>query len=354
MPEPVRPPIRAALDVGSNSVHLLVATVEGSRLEPIADESVQLGLGDVVEREGRITSAARDSILDALEMYAHRAESLGSAPPIQLGTEPLRRASNRSEIQAEVLRAIGQTLQILSHEAEAGLTLLGVLDGARPAASILVVDIGGGSTEAIFAAPDREPVVGALPTGSASLTQSFVSHDPPTWFELNNLRAETSRLVGLLPDIDHELELHRRVAVGGTATNLARFAESATGSIDRATISNVFDALAARPAAELAAEKVVSVRRARQMAAGAAILDAILARYELASFEVSRASLREGAIHASATADPADWRALVGAVASPPSLAGQGPAAGPRAPPPRPEICRSEGTRARLFGVAKT
>jgi exopolyphosphatase/pppGpp-phosphohydrolase len=305
VPEPAGPSIRAALDVGSNSIHLLVASVDESRLEPLADESVQLGLGDVVEHEGRITTAARDAILDALEMYAHRAESLGSVPPIQLATEPLRRASNRSVIQADVLRATGQALQILSHEAEAGLTLLGVTDGAPPATSMLVVDVGGGSTEAIFAAPDRDPVVGALPTGSASLTQTFVSHDPPTWFELNTLRAEAVRLVAMLPQPDHELGLHRQVAVGGTATNLARFTESATGEIDRAAISSVFSALATRPAAALAAERLVSLRRARQMAAGAAILDAMLARYDLPSFEVSEASLREGAIHASSTADQA-------------------------------------------------
>jgi exopolyphosphatase / guanosine-5'-triphosphate,3'-diphosphate pyrophosphatase len=302
VPEPGRSSIRAALDVGSNSIHLLVASVDGPRLDPIADESVQLGLGDVVEREGRITSAARDALLDALEMYVHRAEALGSEPPIQLATEPLRRASNRSVIQADVLRATGRTLQILSHEAEAGLTLLGVTDGSAPQTSMLVVDVGGGSTEAIFAAPDRDPVVGALPTGSASLTQVFVAHDPPTWFELNNLRAEAIRLVGMLPEPDHELGLHRQVAVGGTATNLERFADAAGSGIDRASLSNVFDAIAGRPAAELAGEKLVSARRARQMAGGAALLDAILARYDLASFEVSRASLREGAIHASASA----------------------------------------------------
>src|SRR5205823_6416662 len=96
------------------------------------------------------------------------------------------------------------------------------------------------------------------------------------------------------------------VAVGGTATNLARFADAASDGIDRGRISDVFDALAAHPAADLAAEKLVSARRARQMAAGAALLDAFLVRYQLRSFEVSPSSLREGAIHASAASPDGD------------------------------------------------
>jgi exopolyphosphatase/pppGpp-phosphohydrolase len=98
------------------------------------------------------------------------------------------------------------------------------------------------------------------------------------------------------------------VAVGGTATNLVRFAPDGA-AVDRVLIADVFDALAARPASDLAAEKLISLRRARQMAAGAAMLDAILARYDLPSFEISDASLREGALHASAAenVDGGSW-----------------------------------------------
>ena len=109
-----------------------------------------------------------------------------------VATEPLRRASNRSVLQADVQRATGLRLHLLSHEAEAGLTLLGVTHGRRPGDRLLVVDVGGGSTEVIMVTPGGDPVIGALPTGSSRLTAAFVTHDPPTWFEINALRAEAT------------------------------------------------------------------------------------------------------------------------------------------------------------------
>jgi exopolyphosphatase/pppGpp-phosphohydrolase len=300
----MRPPsIGAAVDIGSNSIHLLVARVGPDGLEPLADESVQLGLGDVVDREGHLPAASRDTVIAALDGYARRARELGASVVTLLGTEPLRRASNRSVIQADVLKATGLPLDLLSHDAEAQLTLLGVTEGRRPDADMLVVDVGGGSTELIVAGPGRPPSVGALPTGSARLTATFVSHDPPTWFEINALRAEAMRLVSTLPIA----EVARGVAVGGSATNLARVpAEPGMGErLERAHLERTFALLTTRTIGEVAAAHGVSARRAHQLPAGAALLDAVLARYGLASLEVSRASLREGAVLA-ASQGP-DW-----------------------------------------------
>jgi exopolyphosphatase/pppGpp-phosphohydrolase len=286
--------VGAAVDIGSNSIHLLVAVVGPDGLRPLVDESVQLGLGDVVDREGHLPAESRDAVVAALSAYARKAAELGAAEITLLGTEPLRRASNRSVIQADVLRSTGQPLQLLSHDAEAQLTLLGVTEGRRPDAPMLVVDVGGGSTELIVAGPGRQLVVGALPTGSARLTATFISHDPPTWFEINALRAEATRLVGTLPLAD----VARGVAVGGSATNLARV--PADGSpqdrLERAHLERTFAVLTSRSVRDIAATHAVSPRRAQQLPAGAALLDAVLARYGLASLEVSRASLREGAV----------------------------------------------------------
>ena len=290
--------IGAAVDIGSNSIHLLIAAVDVAGLRPLIDESVQLGLGDVVDREGHLPADARDAILGALETYAARSVALGAQTLNLLATEPLRRASNRSVIQADVLRAIGQPLQLLSHDAEAQLTLLGVTGGRPLESSLLVVDVGGGSTELIVAAHGHEAVVGALPAGSARLTTAFVRHDPPTWFEINALRAEAFRLIDSLPQTGIELAPVRGVGVGGSATNLTKLPTSplVPGALDRAGLERAFEILAARSAQELAETYLVSLRRARQLAAGAAMLDAVLAHFGLHHLDVSDASLREGAV----------------------------------------------------------
>jgi exopolyphosphatase/pppGpp-phosphohydrolase len=295
--------IGAAVDVGSNSIHLLVAEVGRDGLVALADESVQLGLGDVVDREGHLPTQSRDAVVRALETYARKAAELGATTVTLLGTEPLRRASNRSVIQADVLRATGHPLQLLSHDAEAQLTLFGVTGGRRPDAPLLVVDVGGGSTEVIVAVPGSRPVVGALPTGSSRLTSLLVSHDPPTWFEINALRVEAGRLMEDLPKVAAE----RAVAVGGSATNLGRVAAEPSDptGLGRDQLERTFAVLASRTAAEISARYRVSLRRAAQLAAGAALLDAVLARYGIAHLDISDASLREGAVIAAAGG--ADW-----------------------------------------------
>jgi exopolyphosphatase / guanosine-5'-triphosphate,3'-diphosphate pyrophosphatase len=301
--------IAAAVDVGSNSIHLLVAALDQGVLKPLADESVQLGLGDVVDRLGRLPPESRDSIVAALVSYAAISARLGAAEILELATEPLRRASNRSVIQADVLRATGRPLHVLSHEAEAQLTLLGVTGGGRLDGSLLVIDVGGGSTELIVARAGTDPVVGALPTGSARLTAALVHHDPPTWFEVNALRAEARRLVDRLPHSPAE----RGVGVGGSATNLARIAATQPGAgigpvwvLDRARLERCLAVVTARPASQVSAAYAVSLRRAQQLAAGAALLEAVLVRSGLDLLQVSNASLREGAVIASAGGS--DWQ----------------------------------------------
>lgn len=299
--------IAAAVDVGSNSIHLLIAALDANGLRPLIDESVQLGVGDVVDREGLLPPAARDSVVSALESYATKARALGATTLTLLATEPLRRASNRSVIQADVLRATGEPLQVISHDTEAQLTLLGVTGGRRQTEPLLVVDVGGGSSELIVVAPGRDSVVGALPTGSARLSKTFVSHDPPTWFEINALRAEAARLIDSLPSTGVELHPARGVGVGGSATNLAHIPASplVPGGLDRVMLERIFAILASKNAQELSTAYAVSVRRARQLAAGAALLDAVLAHYDLRHLDVSTASLREGAVLAAQHG--ADW-----------------------------------------------
>jgi len=311
--------VGAAIDVGSNSVHLLVGLVGaaggGAGVTPLDDESALLGLGDVVDREGHVPPAARDKLVETLRSYSATAARFGALHLTLLGTEPLRRASNRSVVQADVLGALGEPLHVLSHETEAYLTLLAVTGGMPPEIPLLVADIGGGSSETIFATPGERAIIGTMPTGSARLTAALVQHDPPTWFEINALRGEAARLVGALPAATPE----RCVMVGGTASNVLRVIHGVRGGrMARAGLASLFETLTARPADALVQAFGINRRRAGMLAAGAALIEALMARYALPEVEVSAVSLREGAIVARTLAGDTWEEQLPMLVASPP------------------------------------
>jgi exopolyphosphatase/guanosine-5'-triphosphate,3'-diphosphate pyrophosphatase len=294
--------IGAAIDIGSNSIHLLVAEVdEGRALHVIQDESVLLGLGAVVDLDGRIPDDHVASAVQSVNEYAAAAVDSGAERVIVLATEPLRRASNRSQFATTLETATDRRLHILSHEEEAGLTLIGVLGGQVPEEPTLVFDIGGGSSETVLLEAGSDPVVGVLPVGSARLTASHVEDDPPTADEIAALRSEARHLLSSLP-AGHP---RRGIVVGGTGMNLLKLTPDPDDDdpiIDLARADAAMKIVASRPAAELVDVFGLRERRAAQMAAGVSLIEAALDCYSLNVLEVSEASLREGAVLAAAMA----------------------------------------------------
>ena len=291
--------IAAAIDVGSNSVHLLVARARREprlnarlALAPIIDRSDLIGLGDVVDRGRVITPEPLSQLLESLHGFAAAAIEANAERLVIIGTEPLRRAVNSDEVRAAVERYLGVPLHVLTPRQEAALTFLGVTRGRSPQTSLAVVDIGGGSSEVALHAHGRPLEVVALRFGSARLTNAIVRNDPPTAEELASL-ARTAQFVveqAEWPD-DGAQHLRRAVFVGGTATNVARL-----GRLDRAHLAQDLETIATMPAAEVITHFGVRPRRATQLAAGVAIVSALLERFGVDGAEVSEASLRDGAI----------------------------------------------------------
>jgi exopolyphosphatase/guanosine-5'-triphosphate,3'-diphosphate pyrophosphatase len=301
------------VDVGSNSIHLLVGLVGPGSVQPLIDESDLLGLGDVVDRAGHIPDDSCEAIVRTLERYAATSASYGAEAITFVATEPLRRATNQAEVLARVLGATGKPLHVLSHDAEARLTLLGVTGGRPGGGPLMVVDLGGGSTEIIAVLGGAaDPVVGVLPTGSSRLTKELVEHDPPTWFEINVLRAESRRLVEALDITPTTDRPPLCVMVGGTASNLVKLLPAPEAgdprTIDLVDLPACFDLLSRAPADSLVVRFAVNRRRAGQLTAGAALVEALLIHYGLERAEISVASLREGAILAVAAAGD-EWPA---------------------------------------------
>jgi exopolyphosphatase/pppGpp-phosphohydrolase len=293
--------VGAAIDIGSNSVHLLVALVGPGWVEPLRDTSELLGLGDVVDRDKEIPAQERSRVIEVVREFQETARRSHAERVIVLGTEPLRRARNADELVSEMLAETALKLWVLSQRQEAQLTFVGATHGELPDRPLLVADIGGGSTEALTFIPGRGMFVDHIPLGSARLTNSIVEHDPPTDEEVGRLFAAASNATAELAyrgPIDTGKQGRdglRAVFVGGTATNVARL-----GRLTRTAMAEDRQTLERMNVAAIAAKFNVKPRRARQLAAGVAIVAQLLERYGLDSADVSDASLRDGAIIAAA------------------------------------------------------
>jgi exopolyphosphatase / guanosine-5'-triphosphate,3'-diphosphate pyrophosphatase len=304
--------VGASVDVGSNSVHLLVAKVADHHLTPLADESAFLGLGARVAEHGLLGPDARAELAAAVAGYVTTARDHGASRITVIGTEPIRRAADAPSIVAVVGRAAGVPLHVLTHEEEAFLTVIGVTEGRLLAHEALVIDIGGGSSEFCLVGPEAAPHAQGLRLGAGRLTQRLVVGDPPTPEEVAAMRTEAQRAVADAPDgRPHEI-----VAVGGTVSNLMKVVAFGVseGTLTRAGNARALALLAAEPSELAARRHGIKPIRARMLPAGAVIVEAVLERYRAEELRVSDAGIRDGAILAAAHAGHA-WRDRLAALA---------------------------------------
>ena len=287
----------AAIDLGSTSVHLLAARPERAGLVVLDDESAFLGLGAAVDGAGSLGAAGRATLVTTVASYVDRARALGATQPIVMGTEPLRRLADATRIVAEVSAATGAAVAVLEHEEEALLTLVGLTGGRAVTADLLVVDIGGGSSELVEIGPGRLARAAGVQLGAGRLTRRVVDRDPPSIAHVAELRRAAEEAFDWTPTRPPA----EVVFVGGTASNLLKLLRRAGNPdrdvhLDRAALSIARDIVVATPAEMLAATYGLREARIRLLAAGAAIIETILDRVGMEAGRVVDTGIREGAI----------------------------------------------------------
>jgi exopolyphosphatase/guanosine-5'-triphosphate,3'-diphosphate pyrophosphatase len=316
--------VRAAIDLGSNSIHLLVAAVARVQISPIVDESAFVGLGSAAEN-GTFGPTLADGIVVAVGRFVDVARHLDAATIAVAGTEPFRRAADAGRVVRAIERQLGVPCHVLDHREEALLTLLGVTAGRRVRERLLVADVGGGSTELCVVAPGGRAWVRGVRVGSAALTARHVTNDPPTAEEIAALRSAAHAAFAPVA----RTSVDRIVVVGGTATNVIRLLPMPTTDrrLNRGRLAEAMGALAEAPATAVAEAHAVRPERARVLAAGCAILEALLERFGLDVLDVSEAGIREGLVFATARAG-ISWRDRLEALAHGSLAAPAGPAVG--------------------------
>lgn len=174
--------ILAALDVGTNTVLMLVVEYgAGGGLRILDDMARITRMGKGVDRNHALDPEATQGTLDAIVEFSARARRLGATKILTAATSALRDARDGAEFIATVKSRAGVDLDIISGGAEAQLSYLAVAHGLKldPQEKILIVDIGGGSTELIAVEPGRPLAMASLQVGSVRMTERFVKHDPP-------------------------------------------------------------------------------------------------------------------------------------------------------------------------------
>jgi exopolyphosphatase/guanosine-5'-triphosphate,3'-diphosphate pyrophosphatase len=270
------------VDVGSNTVRLLVAQRRGAGLVTLTEAREHLFLGDDVERHGRLSEVRMEEAARCAGRYAREARSRGAQAVDVLVTAPGRQSANGDQLVRALRSATGAPVRVLTADEEGRLAFAGaVAAAAELPASVAVCDVGGGSVEAVVGTVDGGPAWSrSLDVGAVRLTRRFLADDPPGKRALAAARDEVERhLEAFAPPLPQAA-----LAAGGTARALRRLVGRKLEA----------EALGKRPARKVAKTFGLHEQRARTLAAGVVILSCLQARLGL-PLEVSRAGLREGA-----------------------------------------------------------
>jgi exopolyphosphatase/guanosine-5'-triphosphate,3'-diphosphate pyrophosphatase len=295
------------LDIGSNTGHLLVVDAHrGAAPLPAFSYKEPLRLAEHLDDTGAVTQTGIDALVKFVDASRHVAEDKGCEQVHAFATSAVRDSVNADAVLAEVRRATGVDLAVLSGDGEARLTFLAVRRWSGwSAGRIGMFDIGGGSLE-LAAGRDESPEVAlSLPLGAARLTREWFPDghaDPERVRSLRrHVRAEIARDAGTIlrgGAFDHA------VATSKTFRSLARLCGAAPSDqgpyvprhLTRDALAQRLPQLTQMTADEIATLPGVSANRAHQMVAGGLVAEAVLDLFDLERLQVCPWALREGVI----------------------------------------------------------
>ena len=292
----------AAVDIGSNTVHALVADVVRGRLQEVAHYIEMPELGPQVARTGAIGSRAKAGVR-ALHKVVGEASALGYDHLVAAATEAVREASDGRAFVTEAAAAIGVPVHIISAAREAQLSFLGVSSRHSVRRDWAMVDLGGASTEVVIAHGSEMLRSASLPIGSGVLASTYFS-DPPRPDERARMRKAALRELTQAPDG----EVDRLVATGGTASNLPLVLTRRNPPVVMTTadLLTCEARLDRGRASKVAAGLGLEANRVKAMRAGLEALLLFLDWYGLAVLHISHEGLRHGMLLAY-LAQSEDW-----------------------------------------------
>lgn len=313
--DPVR---RAVIDVGTNSIKLLVAEVAGHDVRPVWEESKQTRLGRGLYQTRHLQPDAIAASARAVADFAAAARQRQAASVRVIATSAARDALNSQALTSAIQQASGLEVEIISGEREADLVFQGVTtDPELARAPLLLLDVGGGSTEFILGQGERKHFRQSFPLGTVRLLENFPPSDPPEARELIACRHWLEEFLGtkVEPELKPALQEEARacatncapqlVGASGTATILACM-EARLEAFERARIDGLclslervrwhVEHLWSLPLDRRRQVVGLPKNRADVILMGAAIYEAILERFGFPSVRITTRGLRFAAV----------------------------------------------------------
>jgi len=296
---------KAAIDIGTNSVRLLIIDLNETSFNPVFkyQETTRLGAG--VDNTGFLSDVSIEKTLHVIKKLIKRALSMGTEDILLIATSAVRNARNGYDF-ADMVEEFGFKIKILSGEEEAKLGFYGALLGSSfPGEEMLVVDIGGGSTELIFGGNRQIDFLASIDVGAVRLTEKFIKNDPITKKEIDVIRKYVKdNLQKIERNIINE-KVHM-VGIGGTITTLAAIAQQLTEYkrelvhqfiLSKFCVENIVKKLFEMPLQKRRTVPGLQPERADIITAGVVILETIMSFFNSDSITVSEWDNLEGAIY---------------------------------------------------------
>jgi exopolyphosphatase / guanosine-5'-triphosphate,3'-diphosphate pyrophosphatase len=303
---------RAVIDVGTNSIKLLVADVRGREVTPVHEESRQTRLGQGFYETHRLQPETIAHTAEAVWEFGEIARDRNAKSIRVIATSAARDAVNPSDLTRAIERAAGLKTEIISGAREAEWAFQGVAtDAALAAHPLLLLDVGGGSTEFIVGQGTKKHFAHSFPLGTVRLLEKFPTSDPPTKSEFNACRDWLKNFLHhevrpqLEPALQNEKGKIQLIGTGGTASILA-CVENKLDCFDRAQIERAaltFEQIVAHrknlwklPLAERKEIPGLPKNRADVILTGVLIFEVVMAEFGFSELRVSTRGLRFAAV----------------------------------------------------------
>src|SRR5216683_2803484 len=296
-------PMRAAIDIGSNTIHIVVARSTSNDLDIVEDQVALVRIGESVNATGEISQEKAEATIDLLKEYKALAEKHGADPIFVVATEAIRQARNSAAFIQQVQRETGLTVELISGTAEAVLTFYGatyeVSKGPNPPAQVGVMDLGGGSLELVTARNMHITWRTSIPVGSGWLHDRYLASNPPTYDEL--AVAES-----FLQTYFQGVRIKRRppvlIVTGGSANSLLHLVHQAFklemhhSQLTQRDLIRCQGLLSSLTAEEVSERFQQPLERARILLAGALIIETVMSHLHLNEIHISPHGIREGVL----------------------------------------------------------